>query len=164
MALRSAQSDLSKTTGQQPSPDSSVSTPHTLHISSIKHTQAPFPAHLVTDGSSDEAAGAAASLRRETGYLLCWVSFNQMTSKAGFSGRQFSFQRSSIKELMGLGGGAGPSVLNYPEAGGRLAWGQRALPARLSWLPLLSCLAPCLPATPDSECLTYLSCLSHLSV
>lgn len=35
----------------------------------IKHTQAPFPAHLVTDGSSDEAAGAAASLRRETSQL-----------------------------------------------------------------------------------------------
>ena len=65
--LRPRLSDLSKTTEQCPSPDSQASALCTQHVSPIKHTQAPFPAHLVTDGSSDEATGAAASLRRETG-------------------------------------------------------------------------------------------------
>lgn len=90
-----------------------------------------------------------------------------MTSKAGFSGHRLGFQRSSIKELMGLGWGAEPSVLNYsecmrPEAG----WhrGSQALPAWSSWLPFLSRLVSCLPTTPDSESLVHLSCPSHLRV
>ena len=68
-----------------------------------------------------------------------------MTSEAGFSSLPSGLQKSSIKELMGLGGGNGPSVLNYPKCTRpRAGWrgGGGALPA---WLPSVSCLASCLP-------------------
>lgn len=100
------------------------------------------------------------------GSPLCWASFHQMTSKAGFSSRPSGLQKSSIKELMGLGRGAGPSVLNYPKCTRpRAGWpgGGWALPAWLRWLPSLSCLASCLPATPDSRVPHFtFFCLSHL--
>lgn len=99
------------------------------------------------------------------GNPLCRASFNQMTSKAGFFSRPSGLQKSSIKELMGLGGGAGPSVLNHPKCTRpRAGWpgGGWALPARLSWLPSLSCLALCLPATPDCRVPRFtFSLLSH---
>lgn len=119
-------------------------------VSPAEHTQAPFPAHLVTSGGPCAVAGAAGSLRRETGSAQCPAPFNRVTSKPGCPGRRFGFQRSSIKEVMGLGGGAGPSVLNYPECTGPGATGTA------------SRLASCLPATPDSEPPTYLSCDSRL--
>lgn len=66
-----------------------------------------------------------------------------MTSKAGFSGQPSGLQKSSIKELMRLGTGDGPSVLNYskcmgPRAGG--CGGGWALLAWWSWLPPFRCL------------------------
>lgn len=101
------------------------------------------------------------------GSPLSRASFDQMTSKAGFSGRWFGFQRSSIKELMGVGWGTGPSVLDYPECarpGAGWHGGSRALPTWSSWLPFLSCLALFLSAAPDSESLLPLLCLPPLSL